>query len=285
LHARSIQKLTSALRILYVQLMIYVSISPLVLAFLHETRAKTSSETSPKTGLKDFSTTVQRAAHLLCTEFIVGSFTLWSSFAFGTVFMLTQSVPIVYGTLYDWPAWKAGIIQIAVFIGEIIGLLLCIFQDIVVFERLAPRDSKQNNEPVPEARLYTSVPASFLGLAAGLFIYGWTSDPDDDYAWPIPTLGLLLIGIGIVVVGQALTTYITDCYTSQANSAVSAIAFGENTFAAFLPLAAKAMYQKLGFPWASSLLGFIGILVSCAPIVAIIFGRRIREKSRFMNKV
>lgn len=247
--------------------------------------------------------TVLRSSKMLLTEFVVSSFTLWSSFSFGTVFILTQSIPLVYTELYAWPGWKSGVVQVAILIGEFIGLLLCLLQDTVVYPRFmhrTPRSSKPgvNTEcpanadpkhkdtglpPNPEARLYTSVPASFLGLTAGFFIYGWTSQVEQGYAWPLPTLGLLLIGVGIMAIVQAVTTYITDCYPSNANSAISAVAFGENMFAAFLPLATRDMYNTLGYSWASSLLGFLAIGVSAGPMLLIMFGSNIRKRSSMIG--
>lgn len=82
---------------------------------------------------------------------------------------------------------------------------------------------------------------------------------------------------------QAVSVYVTDCYASHASSAISGVAFGENIFAAILPLATRDMYTKLGFQWASSLLGFIGLLLSMAPVVLIFAGKTIRAKSKYMG--
>lgn len=229
---------------------------------------------------------------MFVTEFVVSSFTFWSAFSFGTVFIMTQSIPLVYTSLYSWVEWKDGIIQIALFIGEFIGLLVCFVQDFIIYPRYSTHRSSKLNvlkrpekqserlPPNPEARLYSSIPASFFGLTAGFFIYGWTSQPEKGYAWPLPTLGLLLIGIAIMVIVQAVTTYITDCYPTYANSAVSVIAFGENMFAAFLPLATRDMYTRLGFAWASTLLGFLAIAVSTGPLLLVLFGPQIRATSK-----
>lgn len=266
--------------------------------FIQETRDTSSSGDKPSLKSRVASAldeTVLRSSKMFVTEFVVSSFTLWSAFSFGTVFILTQSIPLVYTTLYDWSEWQADIVQVSLLIGEFIGLLLCMIQDFVIYPRYSDRRSQKLNfgqksapkseklPPNPEARLYSSVPASLLGLTAGFFIYGWTSKPESNYTWILPSLGLLLIGIGIMVIVQAVTTYITDCYPTNANSAVSCIAFGENMFAAFLPLAARAMYNNLGFEWASSLLGFLAIAVSAGPLLLIVIGPQIRAKSRMIG--
>jgi hypothetical protein len=49
-----------------------------------------------------------------------------------------------------------------------------------------------------------------------------------------------------------------------------------------LPLASYQLFQNLGFGWAGSLLGFIGLALSAVPVVLVIKGRAIRAKSPFM---
>lgn len=87
-----------------------------------------------------------------------------------------------------------------------------------------------------------------------------------------------------MVVMQAIMMYITDAYAKYAGSASAAVCFGENVFAAFLPLAAMSMYTNLGFQWASSLLGFLALALSFAPVVIVLKGADIRRRSPFMSE-
>jgi hypothetical protein len=43
------------------------------------------------------------------------------------------------------------------------------------------------------------------------------------------------------------------------------------------------MYTNLGFHWASSLLGFISLVLAAAPIGVFIWGKEIRARSPFMK--
>lgn len=92
-------------------------------------------------------------------------------------------------------------------------------------------------------------------------------------------MGLGLTGLASIVIVNAASIYITDSYTSYAASAIAAVAFGENVFAAFLPLAAKPLYIKMGSQWASSLLGFIAMALTLAPIALLWKGKAIRSNS------
>jgi len=243
------------------------------------TNDASSSKNDGSSSLANLKVTVIRAIHLLVTEFTVSSFTLWSSFAFGTVFLFTQSIPIVYSTLYAFSESSSGLIQATIFLGEILGFLACLAQN-RLYANHVHRRHKAGLDTQLEKRLYLSIPASFLGLTAGLFVYAWTSLPEQRYHWALPSIGLLLVGFGITCIVQAASIYITDRYAEHAASAIAAVAMGENVFAAFLPLAANAMYGRLGFGWASSLVGFVALAVSFAPIGIAVLERRERGKGK-----
>lgn len=72
----------------------------------------------------------------------------------------------------------------------------------------------------------------------GLFVYGWGIFRSP---WIVLGIGLSLTGFAITTNMHAATIYVTDKYAACTTSAISAVAFGENLFSAFLPLAAKPM--------------------------------------------
>lgn len=223
--------------------------------------------------------TLVRPTYMLCTEGVVLAFGLWSAFCIGIAFMFTQSIVQVYTGLYGWTFFGTGLVQSALVAGELIGLLASIFQDKLYFAS-ASRNTETPGLPIPEARLYLSIPASFVGLAGGLLYFAWTSY--SSIPWVVPSIALGFVGFGMFVSTAALTAYVLDAYAKYAASAIAGIAFLENVMAAFLPLATQSMYRTLGFQWASSLLGFVALALSCIPLVLLRYGRRIRARSPFM---
>ncbi|RAL61083.1 hypothetical protein DID88_010424 [Monilinia fructigena] len=135
--------------------------------------------------------------------------------------------------------------------------------------------------PIPEARLYSSIPGSLL-FTVGLFWYGWSSYPS--LPWIVPTLGISCVGFGIYSIYLAVVNYLTDSYEKYNASALSAASLGRNTFGAFLPLGSPALFTNLGFHWASSLLGFVALVLSLAPVLLLVKGEEIRERSPFMKE-
>lgn len=287
--------------IFYIQLIIYGAFFPVFFFAVKETRANvilrrrakkirmetgeqayTKAELSETSLLSDLGKIVYRPVYLLFTEPVLIATTFWSAFSFGTVFLFTQSTEQVFIKLYDWHVWSTGYVQIAIVIGEIVGWVAT-FYGTHIYLKSAPRNTETPGRPIPEARLYVSIFGSVVGVMGGMFVYAWTSYPF--LPWIAPTIGLGMVGFGIQTVVSAAADYIEDAYAASgyAASAISGVAAGENIVAGILPLATQSMYAKLGFQWASSLLGFVALILSFAPVVFVWKGRTFRERSPFMR--
>ncbi|KAF7591026.1 hypothetical protein BBP40_002044 [Aspergillus hancockii] len=240
-----------------------------------------SSAPEKSEALGTFKETIARSAILLTTEPTVTSFTLWSAFAFGLVFISTQSIPIVFSDVYGWPSYTGGVVQAAIGIGQALGLIACVLQN-RIYTQSASRNPESPGIPIPEYILHLSIPSTVLALAGGLFMYGWGIYQPH---WIVPAVALGLIGYASMVIVTAVSIYITDSYAGYAASAIAAVAFGENMFAAFLPLAAKPMYVRLGYQWASSLLAFVALALTLAPVTLLWKGRTIRARSVAIKKM
>jgi MFS family permease len=221
-----------------------------------------------------------RPTNMLMTEPVVIFFTLWISFAWGILYLFFSSVVQTYSTNYGWGTMATGLVQLAISVGAIIGTIINPLQDWFYF-RSARKNTERPGNPIPEARLYTAIPGSLL-FAAGLFWYGWASQPS--VHWIVPTIGITAAGIGIYSIYMAVVNYLTDAYERYAASALSAASLGRNSFGAFLPLASPQLFSNLGFGWAGTLLGFIGVALSVVPVVLVLKGPQIRARSTFMRE-
>ncbi|KAF1843276.1 MFS multidrug transporter-like protein [Cucurbitaria berberidis CBS 394.84] len=219
-----------------------------------------------------------RPTKMLLTEPVVIFFTLWISFAWGILFLFFSSVVQTFSQSYGFGIFQTGLIQLAITAGAAIGTFINPLQD-WLYLRTASKNTERPGKPIPEGRLYTSIPGSFL-FTVGLFMYGWSSRPE--VHWIVPTIGVCIVGIGIYSIYMGVVNYLTDAYEKYAASALSAASLGRNTFGAFLPFASFQLFKTLGFGWAGSLLGFIGLILSIVPIVLLFKGREIRAKSPFM---
>ncbi|OGE57175.1 hypothetical protein PENARI_c002G02944 [Penicillium arizonense] len=218
---------------------------------------------------------------LFFTESVVFVSTLWSAFTVGTLYLFTQSVEQVFADLYGWTPSQAGYVQSAIVVGECIGWVLTLFSAKLYFDS-ASRNTEMPGTPIPEARLYLAIVGGVFGISGGMFTYAWTSYPY--LPWIAPAIGLAMVGAGSVIVVTGISDYVVDAYSKYAGSAIGIIATGENTLAAFLPLATMSMYSTLGLRWASTLLAFIALALSFAPILVLIWGKDIRARSPFMKE-
>jgi hypothetical protein len=115
-------------------------------------------------------------------------------------------------------------------------------------------------------------------LVTGLFWLGWTSHAEVPFV--VPMLAGTPFGAGFVLIFMALLNYLTDAYEIFAASAMAA-ASSRSLAGAVLPFAAKPMYDRLGVPWASSLLGFLSLVMCFVPYMFLWKGDQIREGSKF----
>lgn len=222
----------------------------------------------------------KRPTKMLVTEFVVISFTLWVSFAWGILFLFQSSVTQVFTELYGFGTFQTTLVQLALSVGAVVGTIINPLQD-MLYLRSAKNNKERPGKPVPEARLYTAIPGSLI-FTAGLFWYGWSSYRS--VHWIVPTLGIGCVGLGIYEIYMAVVNYLADAYEKYAASALSAASLGRNTFGAFLPLASQALFTNLGFQWAGSLLGFIGLVLSVVPVILLLKGPQIRARSPFMSE-
>ena len=72
-----------------------------------------------------------------------------------------------------------------------------------------------------------------------------------------------------------------DVYLWAAASALAATTVCRSFFGAGFPLFAGQMYEKLGTQWASSLLGFLALLMAPIPMVLYRYGPALRLRSKY----
>ncbi|ODN92741.1 multidrug transporter [Cryptococcus wingfieldii CBS 7118] len=237
------------------------------------------SELKRKPLLEELKISFERPTKMLVTEFVVAAFTLWVSFAWGLLFLFQNSITQTFQTNYGFNTFQTSLIQLALSVGAVVGTIINPFQD-RMYLGSAARNKETKEKPIPEARLYFSMPGSLLFTGA-LFWYGWTSYPS--IHWIVPTLAIGFIGLGIYSIYMGTVTYLTDAYEKYASSALSAASLGRNAFGAFLPLASQALFTNLGFHWAGSLLGFLALALSGVPFLLFYKGEYLRHHSPFIK--
>lgn len=112
-----------------------------------------------------------------------------------------------------------------------------------------------------------------------MFIFAWTSYPR--LHWIGPAIGGFPVGFGFIFLYNAANNYLVDSYVDQAASALAAKTFIRSFWGAGVVLFTEQMYHRLGYEWASSLLGFIGLACCAIPYVFFFKGAAIRKHSKY----
>ncbi|GAB1316518.1 MFS general substrate transporter [Madurella fahalii] len=241
-------------------------------------RWKVKADKERETVGRMLKTSVVRPMQLLFTESVVFWFSLWMSFAWTILYLTFEVVPLMFARAYDFSPQESGLVFLSVCVASILGTAGAVWQEKLLLTselKLVARFQGQ-----PEARLLFACGQSIL-LPAGLFWLGATASPA--VHWIVPAVAVGCLTLGIFSVYLAVFNYLADTYHTYASSAIAAQAFTRNVFAACLPLAAEPMLDRLGFVSTGSLLGGVGLGLSAVPWVLVLWGPRIRKRSKLLD--
>ncbi|KAI9719637.1 MAG: hypothetical protein M1812_003408 [Candelaria pacifica] len=222
----------------------------------------------------------KKPTHMTFTEPIVFLCFIWVGYAWGILFLLTQSVVQTFGKTYGFSLLASNTAYLAVGAGAILASFLQPIQD-SLFMASASRNKENPGQPIPEARLYTAIPGQVL-FAGGLFWYGWASQ--SHVHWFVPVGGVACIGFGIYTTYMAVYHYCTDVFPRHSAGANGATSFSRFIFCGFLGLAWSTMNRNMGIQWAASCLGFIGLALTLAPVIMLVKGEGMRRRSAYTLK-
>ncbi|KAK0701580.1 major facilitator superfamily domain-containing protein [Lasiosphaeria miniovina] len=222
-------------------------------------------------------TALIRPIHMLFTEPIVGLVCLYASCEFATLFTFFAAVPYVFQGVYNFSIEDTGLVFLSIVTGCLLGTLTIIICDILLYRPQVPLHPA--HMVPPEYRLYPAMIGS-LGPPIGLFWFGWTARPE--ISWASPVVAMVPFAWGNLCIFISTMQYISDTYHgTTVASAASANSFARYGLAGAFPLFTIQMYSTLGIGWASSLLGFIALVLMPVPWVFFKFGKGIRARSKY----
>ncbi|KAF9869547.1 major facilitator superfamily transporter [Colletotrichum karsti] len=212
-----------------------------------------------------------RPLKMLFLSPIIFSVSLYIAFAYGVLYLLFSTIPLVFHNTYGFSIGTTGLVYIPLGLGYIIGMA-CFT---ILSDNTVVRMTKANNGVFePEMRLPDCIYFAFL-LPVTFFWYGWTAEFHTH--WAAPVVGLLPFGIAILGIWQPIQAYIIDAYPGFAASGLAAFTVFRSIVAAFLPMAGPSMYDALGLGWGNSLLGFIAVALIPVPALIYRYGGRLRK--------
>ncbi|GAA5923091.1 MFS transporter [Sporobolomyces koalae] len=215
-----------------------------------------------------------RPLYLLATESIVFFFSLWAGFSWGCLYLLVEAVPLIFGNVYDFNIGEVGLTFYSVVVATFAGFLMTKYFQERMYRNNVARIG-------PEARLYASLIGGLL-FPAGALILAFSQGRGH---WFGPVFGLFLIFWGVFQIYLAVFTYLADCYTIYAASALSGQSLFRNLAAFAFPLFTRQMYSAMGYQWASFLAAMVALALAATPFVLMRYGPSIRAKSKFAKEL
>ncbi|KAI0466270.1 MFS general substrate transporter [Xylaria cf. heliscus] len=248
------------------------------------------------------SSSLTRPFHFLFTEPIVFFFSLWVSFAWAILYLTFGSIPLVFRRQYGFGIEQSGYVFASMIIGAIIATVFGILQDDLLKHPnwqststgSVSDSSAETIEPSPhglwafirqrfpaeslESRLYFACFAAVL-LPAGLYLFGFAAQPS--IHWIVPTIAIGFATMGIYYIYLATFNYLADIYQAYASSALAAQSFCRNVLGGVFPLVTAILFTNLGEDAAGGLLGAIATVLTVVPWALVLFGERIRRRSKY----
>ncbi|KAF4973877.1 hypothetical protein FZEAL_9166 [Fusarium zealandicum] len=216
-----------------------------------------------------------RPIRLLFSSTIIFGVSLYIAFAYGCLYLLFNTIPIVFQGSYHWTIGITGLVYLALLVGYMFSL--SVFS--ALSDRTVVRMTAANGGVYePEMRLPYCIYFAFI-LPITFFWYGWAADKS--VHWIVPVIGLVPFGVGIVGTWMPIQAYLVDAYAEYAASALAAFSVLRSVVAAFLPLAGPEMFRSLGVGWGNSLLGFIAVALIPVPTLVYKYGGHIRKNEKF----
>ncbi|KAJ5833215.1 hypothetical protein N7474_001526 [Penicillium riverlandense] len=209
---------------------------------------------------------------LLFRSPIVSMLALYIAFIYGCLYLLFTTVTDVFQDTYGWSLQISGLSYIGLGLGFITGQSVFGLLSDKIILRLKSRNAGVFE---PEMRLPLSIVFAFF-VPISFFWYGWAVEAKTH--WIVPIIGLVPFAFGFVGIFGTLQTYVIDSYPLHAASGIAAITICRSLFGALLPLAGPSMYQRLGYGWGNSLLGFITLAMIPMPAIFKRFGGSLRKK-------
>ncbi|OOO10409.1 major facilitator superfamily MFS_1 [Aspergillus oryzae] len=214
---------------------------------------------------------ISRPMKLCCFSPIMMIISLYNSICYTYLYYMITTFPTLFGEHYGFNAGEVGLTYIAQGVGCLIGqVAVGRFADWYI-----KRQQARNGTTTPEDRLPPAI-VGYVVLAIGMLWFGWSAQVHAHFM--VPIVGSGVVGLGLVGGFLVVQVYIVDTFTIYAASALAANNLIRSIVAAVLPLSGPAMYERLGYGWGDTILGFTALALAPTPLLLMKYGERIRTR-------
>ncbi|KAF2811077.1 MFS general substrate transporter [Mytilinidion resinicola] len=202
---------------------------------------------------------------------------VYTALIYGIYYSFFEAFPLVYNGMYGFNLGQQGLTFLSITVGVIIAIAA--YWSYIYY--IVEPDIRTYGLGAPERRLIPALFVTFL-LPIGLFIFGWTSDPN--IHWIVSVIGISIFTIGIFLIIQCIFLYLPITYPQYAASLFAGNDFIRSTLAAGAIHFSSPLYRNLGVGPGVSLVA--GLTCGCVVGVYVLYfyGAQLRARSRFSAK-
>ncbi|KAF9895133.1 hypothetical protein FE257_000035 [Aspergillus nanangensis] len=198
------------------------------------------------------------------TALTYGSLISWVT-AISTV----QSSQMIFPP-YNFSASEVGLLNIAPFIGVIIGTIVGAPISDYSIVRLA---SRNNGIYEPEMRLYLAIPGGLISFA-GLIVFG--VGLGQGLHWAVVAAGSGIFSTGFVILADIALSYLIDCYQNVIADALVAVVFVRNGISMIIMFTLSPWLHGFGVQNTFICMAFVALAISMLVIPLLLWGKDAR---------
>jgi MFS transporter, DHA1 family, multidrug resistance protein len=199
---------------------------------------------------------------------------IYTALQYGIYYSFFEVFPLVYPVMYGFSLGQTSIVFVCISVACVLGVIIyCSY----VYFYLEP-DIIKNGLRAQEHRLVPAIFASF-GIPIGLFIFGWTSNPD--IHWIASVIGITIFGMSGFVLFQCIFMYLPLSYPQYAASLFATNDTWRSALAAGAIIFARPLFINLGVGRGISILAGLAVGGVIGMVVLYYYGARLRARSKF----
>lgn len=218
-----------------------------------------------------------RPIQLMLLDPAIAFTAVYTALIYGIFYSFFEAFPQVYIGMYGMNLGQMGLTFLSITVGVLVSIVAYWAYVYYVVEP----SIRLYGLGAPERRLIPALAVSIL-LPAGLFIFGWTSDPS--IHWIVSVVGVGIFTVGIFLVIQCIFLYLPLVYPQYAASLFAGNDFLRSTLAAGAVHFARPLFGNLGVGVGVSILAAFTVACAAGVWLLYFFGEKLRAKSRFSAK-
>lgn len=213
---------------------------------------------------------ILRPIYFLVLNPVVLLLSVYMAYTYGFMYLILNDFPNLWTDVYGYSPGIGGLMYIGYFVGTVLGVFVWTSLINWWYDRQHAKGKGKM-----EDRLFM-LPFSVIFFAAGMFWYGWSAEAK--LHWIMPTIGIGIFSFSVFCAFQSVQSYLVSLNVALSGSILAACLLFRSFLGGTFPLFGDAMYNHLGYGWASTATALMALALGVPwPIGIYIYGPQLRQ--------